>query len=45
LRDSYHPNAGIKTYWTEKGNGVDPEPGLETVSGNIIVEIPADTKT
>jgi beta-lactamase superfamily II metal-dependent hydrolase len=37
--------AGIKTYWTETGNGVEPEPGLDVVGGNIIVEVPSDSKT
>jgi len=31
--------AGVKTYWTEVGNGVQPEPGHDVVGGNIIVEI------
>jgi beta-lactamase superfamily II metal-dependent hydrolase len=40
--------AGIqKSYWTEHGAGkVNPEPGLDVVGGNIIVEVPvppADT--
>jgi beta-lactamase superfamily II metal-dependent hydrolase len=30
---------GIRTYWTEIGNGTDPEPGLDVVGGNIIVEV------
>jgi beta-lactamase superfamily II metal-dependent hydrolase len=29
--------ADIKTYWTESGAGVDPEPGLDFVSGGSIV--------
>lgn len=29
--------AGVKTYWTEVGRGVDPEPGLDFVSGGSIV--------
>jgi len=32
-------NAGIKTYWTETGNGVSPDPDYDTVAGNIIVEV------
>lgn len=31
--------AGIRTYWTEIGNGIDPEPSLDVVGGNIIVEV------
>jgi len=30
--------AGVKTYWTETGNGVAPEPGFDVVGGNILVE-------
>jgi len=30
--------AGLKTYWTEIGEGVEPEPGFDVVGGNIIVE-------
>lgn len=30
--------AGIKTYWTEKGGGVAPDPAWDTVGGNIVVE-------
>jgi len=35
--------AGIqKNYWTEHGAGkVNPEPGLDVIGGNIIVEVPA----
>ena len=29
----------VKAYWTETGNGAAPEPGLDTVGGNIIVEV------
>jgi len=29
----------IKAYWTETGNGGTPEPGLDVVGGNIIVEV------
>jgi len=32
-------NAGVKTYWTEIGNGADPEPGYDVVGENIVVEI------
>jgi beta-lactamase superfamily II metal-dependent hydrolase len=31
-------NAGIKTYWTELGKGATPEPNLDIVAGNIVVE-------
>jgi len=30
---------GVKTYWTEHGNGGDPEPGLDLVGGNIVVQV------
>jgi len=30
--------AGVKTYWTEAGEGVEPEPGFDTVGKNIVVE-------
>jgi beta-lactamase superfamily II metal-dependent hydrolase len=29
----------VKAYWTETGNGAAPEPGLDTIGGNIIVEV------
>ncbi len=29
----------VKAYWTETGNGGPPEPGLDVVGGNIIVEV------
>jgi hypothetical protein len=33
-------NAGVqRTYWTEEGSGATPEPGLDVVGGNIIVEV------
>ena len=44
----YHPTdecmerlhvAGVRTYWTEIGNGAEPEPGLDAVGGNIVVEV------
>jgi beta-lactamase superfamily II metal-dependent hydrolase len=31
--------AGIKTYWTEHGNGAAPEPDFDDVAGNIVVEV------
>jgi len=31
--------AGVKTYWTETGNGADPEPGYAIVGHNIVVEV------
>ncbi len=42
--DSLH-HAGVKTYWTEGGNGAEPAAGLDVVGGNIIVEVSPDTKT
>jgi beta-lactamase superfamily II metal-dependent hydrolase len=29
----------VKAYWTETGNGGEPEPGIDVVGGNIIVEV------
>jgi beta-lactamase superfamily II metal-dependent hydrolase len=29
----------VKAYWTEIGNGAAPEAGLDTVGGNIVVEV------
>jgi beta-lactamase superfamily II metal-dependent hydrolase len=37
--------ANVRTYWTELGNGVDPEPGMDIVGGNIVVQVPADSQT
>jgi len=34
-------NAGVKAYWTSRGNGVEPEPGMDVVGGTIIVEVPS----
>ena len=35
-------NAGVrKTYWTETGGGAEPEPALDVVGGNIVVEVPS----
>jgi beta-lactamase superfamily II metal-dependent hydrolase len=31
----------VKAYWTETGNGVAPENGLDVVGGNIVVEVAA----
>jgi beta-lactamase superfamily II metal-dependent hydrolase len=33
-----HKN-NVKTYWTEKGKGAEPESGLDVVGGNIVVEV------
>jgi beta-lactamase superfamily II metal-dependent hydrolase len=30
----------VKAYWTETGNGAEPESGIDVVGGNIIVEVP-----
>ena len=30
--------AGVKTYWTEVGEGVEPEPAFDVVGKNIVVE-------
>jgi hypothetical protein len=49
-----HPNkeaiqrlraAGATIYWTEKGNGVAPEPGVDKVGGTIIVRVPSPSTT
>ncbi len=46
--DYHHPTqeclerlhkANVKTYWTETGNGAEPEPTWDAVSGNVIVEV------
>jgi hypothetical protein len=29
--------ANVRTYWTERGAGADPEPGWDMVGGNIVV--------
>ncbi len=29
----------VKVYWTETGNGSEPEPGIDVVGGNIVVEV------
>jgi beta-lactamase superfamily II metal-dependent hydrolase len=34
-----HKHNVVKTYWTETGNGVEPEPGPDVVGGNIVVEV------
>jgi len=34
-------NAGVKMFWTETGNGVPPEDGVDVVGGTIIVDVPA----
>ena len=31
--------AGVKTYWTEHGNGAAPLAGLDDVAGNIVVDV------
>ncbi len=35
----------VKTYWTETGNGVAPEPGMDVVGGTIVVQVAADATT
>jgi beta-lactamase superfamily II metal-dependent hydrolase len=35
----------VKAYWTETGNGVAPEAGLDIVGGNIIVEVAPGAST
>jgi hypothetical protein len=37
--------SGVKTYWTEVGNGAEPELGLDIVSGNIVVEVAPGAST
>jgi beta-lactamase superfamily II metal-dependent hydrolase len=32
-------DAGVKTYWTTKGGGVEPLDGMDFVGGDIIVEV------
>ena len=31
--------ANVKTYWTERGEGVSPEAGFDVVAGNIVIEV------
>jgi beta-lactamase superfamily II metal-dependent hydrolase len=35
----------VKAYWTETGNGVAPEPGLDVIGGNIVVEVAPNAST
>jgi beta-lactamase superfamily II metal-dependent hydrolase len=35
-------NGKIKTYWTETGNGAQPESGADVVGGNIVIEVAAN---
>jgi beta-lactamase superfamily II metal-dependent hydrolase len=35
----------VKAYWTETGNGGEPESGIDVVGGNIIVEVPPHAPT
>jgi hypothetical protein len=37
--------AGVKTYWTQVGEGVEPEPGYDTVGKNIVVEAAPGSST
>src|SRR2546427_8024232 len=35
--------AGVQLFWTERGNGAEPDPSLDSVCGNIEVTVgPAD---
>jgi beta-lactamase superfamily II metal-dependent hydrolase len=38
-------SAGVKMYWTERGNGVPPEDGVDVVGGSIVVEVPTPATT
>src|SRR5262245_5287322 len=43
---SWLHNTGVKkTYWTEQGTGAVPEPGLDVIGGNIIVEASPGSST
>jgi beta-lactamase superfamily II metal-dependent hydrolase len=33
-----HKN-NVKAYWTETGNGGEPEPGIDVIGGNIVVDV------
>jgi len=37
--------ASVRSYWTEQGNGVPPEPGMDVVGGSIVVEVAANATT
>ncbi len=48
--DYHHPTqdclerlhkANVKTYWTETGNGAEPEPAWDSVVGTVVVEVAA----
>ncbi len=36
--DRLHHAGVVMTYWTETGNGAEPQPGQDVVAGNIVVE-------
>ena len=38
-------NAGLKMYWTSKGNGVEPEDGTDVVGETIVARVPSATST
>jgi hypothetical protein len=38
-------DVGVKLFWTEKGKGIAPEDGFDTVGGTIIVEVPSGGST
>lgn len=40
-----HQHHVAKTYWTETGNGVEPESGSDVVGGNIVIEVPPNGST
>ncbi len=42
--DALH-RADVKCYWTETGNGVLPEPGMDMVAGNIVVQVAPQSTT
>ncbi len=35
----------VKAYWTETGNGAEPEPGIDVVGGNIVVEVASNASS
>jgi len=35
----------VKAYWTETGNGGEPEPGIDVVGGNIVVEVASNASS
>lgn len=37
--------AGVRTFWTSAGAGAAPTPGLDTVAGNVVIEVAPGAST